>query len=137
MSVSEVSNGLWDEGDYRLEHVRDQELSGLSAAEYCRRHDLRPTTFYGWRRLRCECGPGRIAATAVGFTEVLQVGASAIPPTSPSSFRPASGAAREADVTQPLGVAWAAEVALASGAVVRVGAGADARLLRAVFEALD
>ena len=128
LSVSEVSDGLWDEGDYRLEHVREQDLSGLSAAEYCRRHDLRPTTFYGWRRLRRECAPGRIAAAA-GFTEVFQVEA---PP-----FPPASGAAREADVTQPLGVAWAAEVALASGAVVRVGAGADARLLRAVFEALD
>ena len=32
LSVSEVSDGLWDEGDYRLEHVRDQELSGLSVA---------------------------------------------------------------------------------------------------------
>lgn len=135
LSVSEVSDGLWDEGDYRLEHVRDQELSGLSAAEYCRRHDLRPATFYGWRRLRRKFGPGRIGA-AVGFTEVLQVGASAIRPTSPSSLHPASGAAREAHVTQPLGASWAAEVALPSGAVVRVGAGADARLLRAVFEAL-
>jgi hypothetical protein len=128
LSVSEVSNGLWDEGDYRLEHVRDQELSGLSAAEYCRRHDLRPATFYGWRRLRRKFGPGRIAATAVGFTEVFQVGA--------SPFPPASGAARVADVSVALGVSWAAEVALPSGAVVRVGAGADARLLRVVFEAL-
>ena len=86
-----------------MEHVRDQELSGLSVAGYCRRHDLRPATFYGWRRLRRECAPGRIAA-AVGFTEVFQVEA---PP-----FPPASGAARVADVPVALGASWAAEVAL-------------------------
>jgi hypothetical protein len=58
----------------------------------------------------------------VSFTEVVRVGAPALPPW------PGSPALA--------GAPWLAEVALASGAVVRVGAGADARLLRAVFEAL-
>lgn len=138
LSVSEVSDGLRDEGDYRLEHVHEQELSGLSAAEYCRRHDLRPTTFYGWRRLRRECGSGRIADAAVGFTEVFHMEAppvQAVRATPP--FPSAAGAVRVADVPVVFEASWAAEVALPSGAVVRVGAGADARLLRAVFEALD
>ena len=119
MSAGEVGFGFWDEGDYRLEHLRAQELSGLSVAGYCRRHDVRPATFYGWRRLDRGRGARGAADGAAGFTEVFAVGASRI-----------------ADGTPLLGSAWAVEVALPSGAVVRVGAGADARLLRAVFEAL-
>jgi hypothetical protein len=122
LSAIEVSHGFLNDGDYRLEHLRAQELSGLGVAEYCRRHDVRPATFYGWRRLVREGGRACTEGGAVSFTEVVRVGASGMPPW------PGSPAL--------VGTPWAAEVALASGTVVRVGAGADARLLRAVFEAL-
>jgi transposase-like protein len=119
LSAIEVSHGLFDDGDYRQEHLRAQELSGLSVAEYCRLHDVRPATFYGWRRLVREGGRARAGSGMVSFTEVVRVGPPGL-----------AGPARSP------GAAWAAEVALPSGALVRVGPGADARLLRAVFEAL-
>jgi hypothetical protein len=119
LSAIEVSPGFLDDGDYRLEHLREQELSGLSVAEYCGRHDLRPATFYGWRRLVREGWRARAGSGMVSFTEVVRVGP-------PGLAGPAGSP----------GAPWVAEVSLPSGAVVRVGAGADARLLRAVFEAL-
>jgi hypothetical protein len=119
LSAIEVSHGFLDDDDYRLEHVRAQALGGLSVAEYCRRHDVRPATFYGWRRLVREGGRVQTARHEVSFTEVERVGPPGLAGTAGSPGGP-----------------WAAEVSLPSGAVVRVGAGADARLLRAVFEAL-
>ena len=110
MSRNDDSDVFSEESDYRLQHVREQELSGLSVADYCRRHDICAATFYNWRRLRRECGARRVTKDAVTFTEIGRMESSRTP--------------------------WAAEIALASGAVVRVSPGADAQLLRAVFEAL-
>lgn len=101
-------SGIWcNEDDYRVRHVRDQEASGLSVAEYCQRHGLCAGTFYTWRR-HSRGGPA--ADAQVCFTEIGRVSAEA--------------------------PQWAAEVVLASGAVVRVDGSADAQLLRTLFEAL-
>jgi len=83
----------------------------MSVAEYCRRHDICQATFYNWRRLHRERGVRPVPSSAVTFTEVGRL--------------------------ESLGAPWAAEIALPSGAVVRVSPVADAQLLRAVFEALD
>lgn len=103
----------FDELDYRAQQLRDQSQSGLSVAEYCRRHNLLATTFYHWRRQAREQTkdtkdtrqPG-----GVSFTEIARVGGAQ--------------------------VQWVAEIALPSGAVVRVSTAADARLLRMVMEAV-
>ncbi len=121
MLLSEVSRVSSDEPDYRLRHVRDQAAGGLSVAEYCRRHGLCAATFYRWRR-QLPGGRGRRPGPPAGggevsFTEISRVAAARVVPAAQAG-------------------PWAAEIALPSGAVVRVGAGADARLVRAVMEAL-
>ena len=108
MAFCELTAASSDEPDYRLRYVREQAASGLSAAEYCRRNDLCQATFYAWRRLLREQGGRRAEPGGVSFTEVTGVGL--------------------------LRASWAAEIALASGTVVRVSNAADVRLLRAVFE---
>jgi transposase-like protein len=109
VSLNIVTQGFSDEPDYRVKHVCDQARSGLSVAEYCRRHDLCLATFYNWRRLPHEYGRKRVHAGSVSFTEVGRV----------------VGQAQ-----------WAAEITLRSGVVVRVSTAADAQLLRAVVEVL-
>lgn len=110
MSLPGFSQAAFDESDYRVRHVRDQEGSGLTVAEYCRDHDLCRATFYNWRRLQRECAESGLLRSSVSFTEIGRVAA--------------------------VQSQWGAEIALPSGAVVRVGVGADAQLLRMVFEAL-
>jgi hypothetical protein len=102
--------GSFQGPDYRDCHLRDQASSGLSIAEYCRRQDLCPATFYNWRRALAGSWRERPGGGVASFTEIGRVGA--------------------------LATQWAAEVALVSGTVVRVGAGADAQLLRALLEVL-
>ena len=36
--------------DIILHHLSQWESSGLSMAEYSRRHEIRPSTFYGWHK---------------------------------------------------------------------------------------
>jgi hypothetical protein len=36
--------------DNILHHFSQWESSGLSMAEYCRLHEIRPSTFYGWNK---------------------------------------------------------------------------------------
>lgn len=92
--------------DDRTKHLRDQAASGLSVAEYCRRHDVCAATFYHWRRQSREAvGRGRVSFTEIGR-------AAAVEPQ------------------------WAAEIVLVSGTVVRVSSSADSHLLRCVVEAL-
>lgn len=101
------------ERDYRARHLRDQSQSAQSVAEYCRSHNLSAATFYYWRRQAGECGkePNQSRLRGgVSFTEIARMG-------EPQER-------------------WVAEVALPSGAVVRVSAAADARLLRMLVEAL-
>jgi transposase-like protein len=100
--------GSLRESDWRLGEVENWRASGLSVAEYCRRHDLCASTLYNWRRL---------AACAAG---------SAGQPAEPVLFR-------EIGHMEPR---WAAEIALKSGVVVRLAADADSRLLRELVEAL-
>jgi transposase-like protein len=109
VSLTSSCQASLDASDYRLRHLRDQADSGLSVAEYCRRRELCANTFYNWRRLHRERGPSAALRTTVSFTEIGRVSVQ----------------------TQ-----WAAEIVLASGAVVRVSAAADAQLLRALVEAL-
>ena len=104
-SGSQGLQALLDEPDEREECVRAQAASGLSVAEYCRRHDLCPATFYNWRRRSRE---GGLPGGGMAFTEIGRLGALQTP--------------------------WAAEITLASGTVVRVNANADAQLLRALLE---
>lgn len=99
-----------DESDYRVKHLGNQSRSGLSVAEYCRRHDLCQATFYNWRRHLGIPEQERAQRGAVSFTEIARVAAA---PTQ-----------------------WAAEIELASGAVIRVAAQVDAPLLRALVEIL-
>ena len=108
VAFCELTPASSDEPDYRVRYVQDQVSSGLSVAEYCRRNDLCQATFYTWRRLQREQSGKRGESGGVSFTEITGVG------LLPSS--------------------WAAEIALASGTVVRVSNAADIRLLRAVFE---
>ena len=105
--------GSLGESDYRVSEVEAWRASGLSVAQYCRRRDLCPATFYNWRR--------------------LAGGAAGARPTG----RPAAAVSfREIGRMEPSQPRWAAEIVLRSGALVRLAADADARLVRQVLEAL-
>lgn len=109
--TSSSQEEAFDTSDYRVKHLRTQAHSGLSVAEYCRRHHLCAATFYNWRRMaREDASQTRLPGT-VSFTEIARMGE-------------AQGQ-------------WVAEVVLTSGAMVRLSAAADARLLRMVVEALS
>ena len=36
--------------EQQCEHLRNWEKSGLSGQEYCRQHEIPPTTFYSWKK---------------------------------------------------------------------------------------
>lgn len=107
MLLTKLSGVSLEEEDYRVRHVRDQQASGLTVAEYCQQHGLCAGTFYAWRRRWCD---GPVASEPVSFTEIGRLAAE----------RPQ----------------WAAEVVLAGGTIVRVDGSAGAQLLRTLFEAL-
>jgi hypothetical protein len=108
-------------------HVSAQGLSGLSAADYCREHGLRAKSFYRWRRVLRESGELGELLGAGGPRPVDSVGI--------------GSNALFAEVVLPVGVtapaASGVEVALRSGAVVRVSRCFDAETLRRVVSALE
>ena len=64
-----------------LTHFTNQQSSGLSIADYCKEHKIRPSTFYGWnKRYKKQSSPGNASDTSASFIEI---------PVRPSS-RPSS-----------------------------------------------
>lgn len=108
-------------------HVLAQASSGLTAVDYCREHGLRPKSFYRWKRALRDSGELGQLQDAGG----------------PDRGGPAGRDAKAlfAEVRMPEGVmvpaASGVEVALRSGAVVRVARGFDAGTLRRVVSALE
>jgi transposase-like protein len=51
--------------EFWAKHLSDSHASGLSYAGYCRRHDLKESTFSYWRRRLSAAQPGRS-----GFVEL-------------------------------------------------------------------
>lgn len=78
-----------DKSSYWHEHFESWENSGLSQAEYCRRHNLKYCLFHYWKRkLRKPSQPsGQTESETINFVEV----GSSLPIGSRLSFRTAPG----------------------------------------------
>jgi transposase len=92
--------------EYWRERIAEQERSGISVKEFCEDRSLTEQSFYVWRKRLRKQQPMRFALLETGLA-CQQPG-------------------READL----------EVVLATGERLRIGAGVDSRVLRAVLEAL-
>ena len=103
------------------EKIQGQAGSGLSVGAYCRRHRLRPSAFYYWRRVLAERGP---AAEAVFVPVTVVDGAAG-----------ASGAAGGSATGQAAAEAGAGriEILLANGRRVGVTGPVDRQALAAVL----
>ena len=53
-----------------LKHMSLQRDSGLSIAAYCRRHDIRPSTFYGWNKRLKHPGTSVESKKSLPFVEL-------------------------------------------------------------------
>ncbi len=65
----EESTSAGSRREFWAKHLSDSDESGLSYAEYCRRHDLKESTFAYWRR--------RLLAAQQGRSEFVELKVSA------------------------------------------------------------
>jgi len=95
--------------------VDQQRLSGLSAAAFCREHDLVYQTFVGWRRRRADDGADR-GAPAVPLPHPAQ----RVHDTLPEFIE--LGVSESADAQTPPGPVspWLVELDLGGGMTLRV-----------------
>jgi transposase len=119
----------WQTED-KLRIVRETLTSGVAAKAVADRHGISTGLLYTWRK--------QMLATAMaGFMPVEVVSeptAPRVPSSAPTAASASGGGLAEAGSAKLDAVL---EVDLSSGTRVRVGNGADAKLLRSVFAALD
>jgi transposase len=129
-SVVAEARRQWSEAEKRAV-VAEAERPGVNISAVARRHGIKPSLLFRWRRLaRDEQGtPAFIpvtlalpAAEAPAPKAAIEASASAVLP--PSATPPASDEHR-------------IEIALGNGRVVRVGAGVDVDSLRRILDAAD
>jgi transposase-like protein len=102
------------------EQVQGQAASGLSVGAYCRRHRLRPSAFYYWRRALAKGGrPG-----GEGFVPVT---------VADETTGPAGAMQRPTD----RGQGGRIEILLANGRRVRVTGRVDRQALAAVLAVVE
>jgi transposase len=103
--------------------VAEIATSGESVCAVARRHGLSPQQLFGWRRQLREAEAACSAAEGLQFVP-------AVVEAAPSSARQGNATGSEAEVDAGL-----IEVAL-EGVTIRVGRGADAKMVIAVLRAL-
>jgi transposase len=114
--------------------VAEAERPGVNISAVARRHGIKPSLLFRWRRLARD---GEDRQSPPAFIPVTL----ALPATETSALE----AAAEADVlpvSPPPAASWEPaehriEIALGNGRVVRVGAGVDVDSLRRILDAAD
>jgi transposase-like protein len=61
--------------------VREQERSGMTAAAFCRRENVRLSSFYHWKRRLSENGKPKVAKGKEPFIDMGRIGASGMSAT--------------------------------------------------------
>jgi transposase len=132
-SVVTETRRRWSEAEKQAV-VAEAERPGVNISAVARRHGIKPSLLFRWRRLARGEEDRQSKSAFIPVTlalpapeaPALEVAAGAdAPPASPSP-----AASREPD-TQRI------EIALGNGRVVRVGAGIDADSLRRILDAAD
>jgi transposase len=132
-SVVAEARRRWSEAEKQAV-VAEAERPGVNISAVARRHGIKPSLLFRWRRLARDGGDRQRAPTFVPVTLAL-----------PATETPALEAAAEADAL-PVSPPPAAsreptehriEIALGNGRVVRVGAGVDVDSLRRILDAAD
>ena len=101
--------------------INEQRASGLSIAEFCRRREVSPPSFYDWRRRLSAAGhAGQPKREVPAFVEVM---------VGPCGASPAQAGDATADASL--------ELILRDGLRVRVRHGFDRELLRELVAALE
>jgi transposase len=123
----------WSEAEKQAV-VAEAEQPGVNISAVARRHGIKPSLLFRWRRLARDGGDRQSTPALIPVTLAL-----------PAPVTPALGAAAGADAP-PASPPTAAspepdtqriEIALGNGRVVRVGAGIDVDSLRCILDAAD
>jgi transposase len=132
-SVVAEARRQWSEAEKQAV-VAEAERPGVNISAVARRHGIKPSLLFRWRRLARDAQDQPSTPAFVPVTLAL-----------PAIETPAPEAATEADVP-PVSPSPAAsreptehriEIALGNGRVVRVGAGFDVDSLRRILDAAD
>jgi transposase len=132
-SVIAEARRRWSEAEKHAV-VAEAERPGVNISAVARRHGIKPSLLFRWRRLARDAEDRQSTSAFIPVTLALPapeapeleaaVGADAPPASAPTAASP------EPD-TQRI------EIALGNGRVVRVGAGIDADNLRRILDAAD
>jgi transposase len=128
-SVVTETRRRWSEAEKQAV-VAEAERPGVNISAVARRHGIKPSLLFRWRRLAQD----QLSAAFIPLTLAL-----------PAAETPAPELAAEADdlpVSPPAAAsqtpgAHRIEIALGNGRVVRVGAGVDVDSLRRILDAAD
>jgi transposase len=132
-SVVAEARRRWGEAEKQAV-VAEAERPGVNISAVARRHGIKPSLLFRWRRLARDSQDRQCTSTFVPVTLAL-----------PATEMPALEAAVEADDLPVLPPPAASrepaehriEIALGNGRVVRVGAGVDVDSLRRILDAAD
>jgi transposase len=132
-SVVAEARRQWSEAEKQAV-VAEAERPGVNISAVARRHGIKPSLLFRWRRLARDVQDQPSTPAFVPVTLAL-----------PAAVTPVPEAATEADAS-PISPPPAAsrepaehriEIALGNGRVVRVGAGVDVDSLRRILDAAD
>jgi transposase len=131
-SVVTETRRRWSEAEKQAV-VAEAERPGVNISAVARRHGIKPSLLFRWRRLARDGEDHRSPSAFIPVTLALPVpealeavaGADTPPPASPPT-----AASPEPDAQR-------IEIALGNGRVVRVGAGIDVDSLRRILDAAD
>lgn len=114
--------------------VAEAERPGVNISAVARRHGIKPSLLFRWRRLARDGDDRQSTPAFIPVTLALPAAETPAPEASAeadvSPVPPPPAASREPD-------AHRIEIALGNGRVVRVGAGVDVDSLRRILDAAD
>ena len=120
----------WSEAEKQAV-VAEAERPGVNISAVARRHGIKPSLLFRWRRL------ARDEQGTPGFIPVTLALPAAEAPAPKAAAEASASAVLPAPAAQPASDAHRIEIALGNGRVVRVGAGVDVDSLRRILDAAD
>jgi transposase len=132
-SVVAEARRRWSEAEKQA-IVAEAERPGVNISAVARRHGIKPSLLFRWRRLARDGEDRHSPPAFMPVTLALPAAETPAPeaiPEAESSPVPPPAAASEAPDAHRI------EIALGNGRVVRVGAGVDVNSLRRILDAVD